>query len=209
MEKESNQLPGSVFHDIKPLPKFSPLPLWPFLLLATIAIALFLYWVKRRKQSTVIVAEKRVSPEERARQALKTLAGRREGGECAVRELGTELSLLLREFVEAVCHFPAAELTVKELEQEFRSSRKRELPCVAQERWDGAEQELIRVLKLCERATFAANSERALPLESAEITHALEQSVSFIDTLSQWAKKERERKRTVMSHDAVRGVHEI
>ena len=105
----------SGFHDIKPLPEFSPTPLWILILGSIILTAIALYLAQKLYKKLRKIPEINISPEEKLEQGLEQLKRLKGKKEISVRELSSRLSLLEREYLEEKLAFNAPDMTYEEL----------------------------------------------------------------------------------------------
>ncbi|MCB0359287.1 MAG: hypothetical protein KDD44_06615 [Bdellovibrionales bacterium] len=114
---------SSGFHDIKPVPEFSPFPTEVVLIIAAIVLAAlalaYLYHRQFRKTGTSL-SEPAISPFASAIDSLRALAKTlRSNDAAAISEIASQSSLALRTYLEQVFAIPAAERTPFEIAKDL------------------------------------------------------------------------------------------
>ncbi|MCC6933062.1 MAG: hypothetical protein IT292_07390 [Deltaproteobacteria bacterium] len=190
----------SGFHDITAIPDFFPsLLTWSsFLaLLIIFALALLIFIIARKKKQLPIQPERKLSPLELAYQQMDILFKQWQAQTISLRALSSELSLLVRSFIDQVWNFPADDRTAKEIAAEFETIVKHELPLLPKELQHVLTKDLLKVLRLAEELTFsksAADSEQV----TQQISQLFTQTRAFVTDLNNKINKEKERSATVM-----------
>lgn len=152
------------FHDIKPIPVFSPLPLKALVAAALMICVLSLcLWLLRRKfpdKARTVAVPPPPTPIEVALAQFDSLLRDVQSQSVSLRDLGTRSSLALRAYFGTLLQIPGTDLTTKEFLEKvqlvLRQSSGATLPPKAQE-------DLLRrageVLRFCEWVTFSSQSE--------------------------------------------------
>lgn len=133
---------------LAPLPVQQPWMLWAGVGAAVIGCGV-VWWLFSRRKITV----GQISVYEASQRRLKQLSERFAMDSDAVDELYTELSLILRAYLEDAIHISALEQTTQELKHSFEShetavSKEQTLP-------------ILKILSLCDGVKFAGNSRTA------------------------------------------------
>ena len=160
------------FHDIKPLPEFTPFPATFFWSLAVLLIvAALVYWAYRRqfKQSSTIAVAPPVPADISAISELEALEALRQSKAISVRELCARISLSLRKYLEATLKFPASEQTTSEVLKALQPALKKDFPTTPQERLAENYRTIRSLLKFCERVAFEKASEQAFNHDSGTL----------------------------------------
>jgi len=188
------------FHDIKPLPQFSPIP-WNYLYLLIGLLALLALFYRLRKlwrQERVVAPAPIVPPLEAALNELALLDGARRRSEISVRELCSHISLLLRLYLEKRLSFPAVEQTTAEVQVSFPPVLARKLPLLSKERHISLSGMCRTLLRNLERYTFGTNSAETLALQGAEISALFPAAETLLRELDSLLEREAERTRSVV-----------
>ena len=185
------------FHDLKPLPEFSPLPetaLWTLLLLAAAAALGYLLYKKIKRGPKPPPAPPPIPPDEAALAEIDALEGLRRKNALDVRELCARLSALARRYLEQMLEIPAAEQTTAEVLKALPPALKATFSAVSQERLVECFQNIRSLLRFCERATFEPATDRAHTLESSTITAQFECTKRVVTEIKGFAVEEKLRR---------------
>ena len=192
----------SGFHDIKPLPEFSPFPIIAASVAAALlALALLWYWWKRRPEKP-IPAPLPLTAIEIARKQLKQLELLVRDHRITLRDFASQLSLTVRNYLEQTLQFPAAEQTVDEVSRRLPDAFRRSLPLQSPDRTSDFSAALRTLLRRLEELAFADDSTERFHLGGIEVTSSLEQAGLMINNLHELLRKEEERKRSVTEHSS-------
>ncbi len=163
-----------VFHDIKPLPEFHPLPLaWIFGLL--ILLLLYLLYRQRKKSSVhKLQLLPGLSPKDFALEQLKRLNEQRLKKGLPLRELSSSISLVQRTYLEKVFNFNACEQTVYELNLLLPQKIRRMLPHSSFEIIEEITDQLKKNLRFLELISFGNNTADIYTYNSPELISSLE-----------------------------------
>lgn len=183
------------FHDIKPLPDFSPFPLWQAVLIlsAVLLLALLVWYYRRRSTAAQLPPPEPPPPDAVALLEIRRLTQLRSAKEIVLRELATRLSVAVRKFLESSFRFPATDQTPGEVCSSLPLNLKAALPTIPKERLEELHAQVGSVLRFCENAAFSPGAERYYPLESDTPGSQLKQSEDLIRQLAFWLRKEGER----------------
>ncbi len=189
---------SSGFHDIKPLPLFSPFPIWLviFVVIGSLLLALLYYYLKKRKLNK----QENLSPltaEQEALAALEELERKAKKREITLRELSTSLSLLYRRFLERSFSFHATDQTIKEIMETFPSLLKKKLLHLPPNTRDEITTKSEQLLRLLGYYAFASNTEALIAVDDLQITKSFEEIRYLITDLAFQLKKEDERLKSV------------
>jgi hypothetical protein len=195
------EVPGLRFHDIKPLPEFTPeSALLPAVLTAlTVAAVLFVLraWLKSRRTKE----EARRVPDEAAIAALRQLEA--DTPRIAdIRERGQLLSSVFRTFLEEAIGFPAREQTKREVERSLKRVFAKHMPLVPAENKERALGRISGILHVAEELAFRHDSERAGDSLHPRIAEKCREAAELVVELSAWIRKEKERTADVSMPDA-------
>lgn len=192
---------GLEFHDIKPLPTFSPFP-WTYVWSGIGVLAcllLFLLLKKIRQNRNQLAAEPlRLPPADEALAELNRLNELRREGRISLRDLSSRVSLLLRLYLERRMGFPAVEQTAFEVGTNLPLALARALPVLAKERHIASTNRVKALLRNLERFTFADTSTEYFHLESNEVNALFPEVETIIREFETALKREEERTRSVI-----------
>lgn len=178
---------GEPFHDIKPLPHFSPIP-WEWLALPLLGVVLYRL-LRRRKKS---VPTPVLPPDIEAETTLQALEHRLPS--LTPNELGEALALCLRTFYQRGVGVQSQERTFDEVQGGVIDAILCRLPLVPKERREAECRTVQTVLRTIERLEFA--NQEVTPLRGRGAEHiALVRT--HIATLAEWIKKEGSRTESV------------
>lgn len=192
------------FHDIKPLPDFSPfLSLLPALVILLMLVAGLVWWILRsRKPRTASKQSPPAPPDAAALKALRRLEAKRKDLSVDVRTYFWELSMILRQYLEAALCFSATECTVREILLHLPKAFKKRLPLNPRSLNDSLCLSVKRILKHCERAEFCEEAELRYSLAGESAVSTAGQTEETIKELSRLLRREEDRIRSVAEHKA-------
>ena len=204
---EASSLPSDThkaiegLHDIKPLPAFSPFPynfVWgAFGLLASLLLFLLIRKIRKRGNNLASTAPF-VSPLDAGLAGLHRLSALRQKGSISLRDLCSQLSLLLRSYLEQRLEFPAVEQTAAEVTQSLPLALSRALPVLAKDRHLATTSRVKAVLRNLERLTFGDTATEYFHLGSNEITSLFSEIETLLRELDAALLREEDRTRSVV-----------
>jgi len=187
----------SGFHDIKPLPEFSPFPVLAAAIAAALLALLLLWLWWRRRPKKLPPPPPALTPIETARRDLQQLELLVRDHRITLRDFASRLSLIIRVYLEQTLHFSAAEQTVQEVTTRFPEAFRATFPLQSSDRAVEYCSTLRGVLRRLEEFAFADDSTEKFHLGGPEVTSSLEQGGRLINTIHELSRKEEERKRSV------------
>lgn len=193
------------FHDIKPLPDFHP---FPYLLVSTIvatiliATVLFFLW-KRRNKKVSLPSPPPPAPETIAFNELRRLEQLREHHEIELRVLASNLSLTLRQYLEAALLFQASDQTLSEVLVNLPLQFKRHLPRIDNDSKSTISAKIEHVLRFFASLTFGAHTEAVYSLEDQDLVQAIGTTKEIVTTIAQWLKKEAQWQQSVIQQGSI------
>lgn len=193
----------SGFHDIKPLPEFSPFPvivLWLFCVLVAIGVAIVLWMRRNKEQGSSTPSAPPIPDDQQALADLQELEMKYTAQKIALRELGSSSSLVLRTYLARSLQFPATELTNREVKLQLPMALERKLPVASDSQKLEIERSVERLLKFFERITFAAGAEQAFDAESSTVLSRLGDAKECVKRIASGLAQERERTASVVDH---------
>lgn len=171
-----------IFHDIKPLPEFHPLPLG-WILGFLILLLLYLLYRQRKKSLTnklKLQIPTGLNPKDLALEQLKLLNEMRLKKELPLRELSSRISLVQRTYLEKVLNFNACEQTVYELTFLLAKMLIKKLPQTPIEVLEKISDQLQRNLRLLDSISFGNKTADIYTFDSSELIAVLESSKEVI-----------------------------
>lgn len=192
------------FHDIKPLPEFHPSALPSILtwLVLALLFATLCYLILRKKPKKLAAkVEKILSPEEKAYAALRELRSDLEKTGINVRDFSNSISEIVRGYLEETFHFPAQELTPKEIEIKFPEYWKKQFPSLSAKHYDEVHLDLKRIFSLCKWISFAKDSEKTYAQGTKSLSELLDQSEGLIRSIAELLVKEKDRTTEVLAEN--------
>ena len=185
-----------VFHDLKPLPDFIPIPLWPVVLAVVLGALL---WLLARGRKTAPSKPAPVeSPQEEALRELSALRLQREEGVVNVRAFSLRLSFALRRYLERVISLPATDLTSAEVAAALLPAIRKKLPVLPVQNSEELARRTTALLRFCEQAAFSDRSDEEYSLDSSRFAAALDDGEGLVRDLHHRLQKEEERTRSVV-----------
>ncbi|MEM7673652.1 MAG: DUF4381 family protein, partial [Verrucomicrobiota bacterium] len=121
--------------------------IWWIGLITLAVLTLLIIWMVRAARGSSEEISQKINPLNIALEAIKSLEGRI--GELEAREFSSEVSEIVRRYIEQACEIPAQEQTTEEFLQSIQSH-----PFFTQE----IKEHLERFLGLCDMAKFAQQS---------------------------------------------------
>jgi hypothetical protein len=183
------------FHDIKPLPAFSPLPVLQIalFLLAVLLLGVLVYYYRRRSKMPELLPPAPAAPDAVALFEIRKLGQLRLSRDIVLRELAIRLSFVVRNYLEAAFKFSATDQTPQEVCADLPVHLKKTLPTIPKDRLEEVYAQIGSALRFCETAAFSAGAELYYPLDSDTLGNQLKRSEDLIRLLAFWLRKEGER----------------
>ena len=178
--------PSMGFHDIKPLPEFSPIPLSAIIAATAIILLIFLLYRLYKRQSREVVSTKSsIAPHSASIEKLRLLDTKRREDAIGLRDLASEVSICFRTYLEHAGKFPASDLTVKEVKQALSIS-----PVFMN--LSELSNEIVQNLKFLETVAFSSNSLGEYSNDSPAVADSITQAIDAIQRINREISKSEE-----------------
>lgn len=194
----------SGFHDIKPLPLFSPFPFSAlFIALAILLAAIGLYLFSRyRRRQTCFPQVSIEAPLPQALKAIAALQNAKISEEVHLRHFALELSFILRRYIERVFHFPALESTSHELSVNFFVQLKKRCPEQELNAFSSYGESLHSILSSCDVLSFSPNPTWRLSMQGDQFKELIPRSTSFLQEIDRELREQEARDSSMLAKEA-------
>lgn len=184
----------SGFHDIKPLPEFTPIPWAPLLAGLAFLSILYLLWKTWKSRKNRPTAPQPPEPAiVRCSRTLKMLLQRKSVSPEDTRSLAAGLSSAVRSYLEERLCFPALEQTSFELRHSLPNQLSQALPTVSKESLSETTQSLVAILKTCEQITFGRLTISTYQDDFRDLLARIKNALGLIEKIENLLNKEKER----------------
>lgn len=181
------------FHDIKQLPEFYP-SIWPsiltYLIIALAIMTLGYLLLRRRSKKENVPLEKSLSAEEKAYLKIKRLRSDLESTKVDVRNFSNSISETIRCYLEEVLHFPARELTPREIKTALPVSWRKRFPELSDVYLEEVQHDLKLIFSSCKWISFAKDSEKIYAGDSKNFLELLDKVEKLIENIAALLAKE-------------------
>ena len=195
---ESSTQAEPVFHDIKPLPEFHPIPNYVFYcaalaLLSLLGFLLIKLLSRKGKEPSLPALE----PWPQLLADLRLLESHLTKGEASVRDFSSRLSIAIRCYLERTLNFPAREHTKPEMSQKLYPAMKTALPTLPRDYLQAESLRLTNLLGVLEQITFAPESTETYRPDSPKLIETLRETHIILEDINISLEREKARNLSV------------